>query len=78
MRHFSYPSRQLLESGFPERQIAGLWRIGWWSPETVGGVWRVCEMDEGGQKVQTSSYKISKLDDTMHSMVTVVNTILHV
>lgn len=29
----------------PRRQIAGLWRrIGWWSPETVGGVWRVCEM----------------------------------
>ena len=42
-----------LESPFLERQIAGLWRIGWWLPEMVGGVWRVCEIDEGGQKVQT-------------------------
>ena len=79
MRHFSYPSRQPLESGFLERQIASLWRIGWWLSEIVGGAWIVCEMYEGGQKVRTSSYKISKVDDTMQSMLTVVNnTVLHV
>ena len=44
-------------------------KTGWWLPE-VGG-WG----GEGGQKVQTCSYKISQ-GDVMYSMVTVVNNII--
>ena len=43
----------------------------------VGG-WEVGKMGERGQKVQTSSYKISR-GDVMYSMVTIVtNTVLHI
>ena len=36
-------------------------------------------MDAGGQKVQTSSYKINKSWDVMYSVVTIVNnTVLHI
>lgn len=41
--------------------------------------WGVDEMGEGGQKVQTPSYKTDKSWDVMHSMVTVVNnTVLYI
>ena len=36
------------------------------------------ELDEGDQKVQTFSYKIHKLWDVMYSVVTIVNTVLHI
>ena len=44
-----------------------------------GGKWAgVGEMGEGGQKVQTSSYKISH-EDIVYRMVTIViNTVLYV
>ena len=38
----------------------------------VAGRERVGMMDEGGQEVQTSSYKISH-EDVMYSMITTVN-----
>ena len=41
------------------------------------GVGVVGEMGEEGQKVQTSSHGISP-GDVMYSMVTVVNTVLHI
>ena len=44
----------------------------------AGGGSGVGKMGEEGQKVQTSSYKIS-LGDVMYSMVTIVNnTVLHI
>lgn len=43
----------------------------WWFPETK---WLgVSEMDEGGPKVQTSSYIINKSGNGMHSTVIIVN-----
>ena len=41
----------------------------------IGGLQRrgVGEMGGGGQKVQTSSYKVTKSWDVMHSMVFTVN-----
>ena len=36
------------------------------------------QLDEGDQKVQTFSYKIHKLWDVMYSVVTIVNTVLHI
>ena len=39
------------------------------------GTGKAGEMGEGGQKVQTFSYKISKLWELMHSVVTIVNGI---
>ena len=39
---------------------------------------RVGKMGKGGQKVQTSSYKRNKSWDVMYSMVTIVNTVLHI
>lgn len=35
-------------------------------------------MDEGGEKVQTASYKISKSWGVMYTMVTAVNTVLYI
>ena len=36
------------------------------------------QLDEGDQKVQTFSYKIHKLWNVMYSVVTIVNTVLHI
>ena len=36
------------------------------------------QLVEGDQKVQTFSYKIHKLWDVMYSVVTIVNTVLHI
>ena len=38
-----------------------------------GRGWEVGEMGEGGQKVQTSSYKINKSWDVTYSMATIGN-----
>ena len=47
--------------------------------QTPGEGWGVGEMGEGGQKVQTSSYRINKSWNVMCSVVTVVNnTVLYV
>ena len=37
--------------------------------EQIGG----CEMSEGGQKKQTSSYKVLSHGEVMYSMATIVN-----
>ena len=37
-----------------------------------GWDWRVVEMGEGGQKVQTFSYKIINCRDVMYSIITIV------
>ena len=43
------------------------------------GVWEMGKMDEGGQKVQTFSYKKNKSCECACSMTTVVgNTVLHI
>lgn len=46
-------------------------RIDWWLLK--GGGWRVGKMGEGGQKVQTSSYKVNS-GDVMYNMVIIVNS----
>ena len=44
-----------------------------------GGGCGVGEIGEGGQEVQTSSYKINNSWDVMYNMVTTVNnTVLHI
>ena len=43
------------------------------------GMWEMGKMDEGGQKVQTSSYKKYKSWEYTYSMMTEVsNTVLHI
>lgn len=40
----------------------------WWFPWGVG-LWEVGKMDEGGKKVQTSSYKIKSQGDAMYRIL---------
>lgn len=42
----------------------------------IGGVWKVGELDEGGQKVSTSSYKVNKTWEVRYTMMTIVNSIV--
>ena len=45
----------------------------WWLPETEGRKWKVGGMGKGSQKVQISSYKMSKSLGCNVSLVTIVN-----
>ena len=43
------------------------------SVATRGGGWGGKELNEGGQKVQTSSYKINKYKGIMYNMINIIN-----
>ena len=45
--------------GIKKHKNSQVWKTDWWLPQ-VGGC-GVGELEEGGQKVQTSSYKVNKL-----------------